>query len=81
MALPAGVVLARDKLQRKKLDMIAANQVGPGLGFEGDDNALLLLWEGGSEDLGMAAKAELARLLVARIASRFQSTRARRDHA
>ena len=31
---------AREKLQRKRLDMIAANQVGNGKGFESDENAL-----------------------------------------
>ena len=59
---------ARDKLERKKLDLIAANEVGAGLGFERDDNALLLIWPGGSESLAQASKAELARALVARIA-------------
>ena len=33
---------AQDKLRRKGLDMIAANQVGGGLGFEAADNALTL---------------------------------------
>ena len=59
---------ARDKLERKRLDLIAANQVGAGLGFEADDNALLLLWPGGREELPRADKQELARALVARIA-------------
>ena len=59
---------ARAKLERKKLDLIAANEVGAGLGFERDDNALLLIWPGGSEQLAQADKASLARELVARIA-------------
>ena len=60
---------ARAKLERKQLDLIAANQVGAGLGFERDDNALLLLWpDGGREELPRADKRELARRLVARIA-------------
>ena len=58
---------ARAKLERKKLDLIAANQVGAGLGFERDDNALLLIWPEGREQLAQAGKAELARELVARI--------------
>ncbi|MEZ5462062.1 bifunctional phosphopantothenoylcysteine decarboxylase/phosphopantothenate--cysteine ligase CoaBC [Dokdonella sp.] len=65
---------ARDKLERKKLDMIAANQVGTGLGFEGSENALLLIWKDGSEDLGRADKKALARTLVERIASRYRVT-------
>jgi phosphopantothenoylcysteine decarboxylase/phosphopantothenate--cysteine ligase len=63
---------ARDKLARKKLDMIAANRVGAGLGFEADDNALSLYWAGGGQELPRAAKAELARALVACIATRYR---------
>ncbi|MGB0134973.1 bifunctional phosphopantothenoylcysteine decarboxylase/phosphopantothenate--cysteine ligase CoaBC [Dokdonella sp.] len=63
---------ARDKLERKNLDMIAANQVGPELGFEGSENALLLLWQGGSEDLGRGDKKMLARTLIERVATRYR---------
>lgn len=56
---------ARDKLERKKLDMIAANQVGEGLGFECADNALTVYWPGGRKVLPRTDKAELARNLVA----------------
>lgn len=60
---------ARAKLERKHLDLIAANEVGSELGFERADNALLLLWPGGGrEELPRADKCELARALVARIA-------------
>lgn len=59
---------ARAKLERKKLDLIAANQVGNGCGFERDDNALLLLWPGGRQELATASKLTLARDLVAHIA-------------
>ena len=59
---------ARLKLARKRLDLIAANQVGADLGFERDDNALLLLWPGGREELARADKHALARQLVACIA-------------
>jgi phosphopantothenoylcysteine decarboxylase/phosphopantothenate--cysteine ligase len=60
---------ARAKLERKGLDLIAANEVGAGRGFEAADNALLLLWpHGGREHLPRADKRELARALVARIA-------------
>jgi phosphopantothenoylcysteine decarboxylase/phosphopantothenate--cysteine ligase len=61
---------ARAKLERKKLDLIAANQVGDGVGgFDAADNELLLLWPGGEEHLARAAKIELARALIARIAA------------
>jgi phosphopantothenoylcysteine decarboxylase/phosphopantothenate--cysteine ligase len=59
---------ARAKLERKHLDLIAANQVGSDCGFEREDNALLLLWPDGREELPQADKRELARQLVARIA-------------
>jgi len=41
---------ARMKLQNKKLDMIAANQVGEGLGFNVDENELQVFWQ--AEDQG-----------------------------
>jgi len=61
---------ARAKLERKQLDLIAANRVGADCGFERDDNALLLLWPDGREELARADKRQLARQLVARIAVR-----------
>jgi phosphopantothenoylcysteine decarboxylase/phosphopantothenate--cysteine ligase len=66
---------AREKLQRKGLDMIAANRVGDGLGFEAADNALSLYWADGESELPRAPKGELARQLVAAIAERYQATR------
>jgi phosphopantothenoylcysteine decarboxylase/phosphopantothenate--cysteine ligase len=60
---------ARDKLERKDLDLVAANGVGEGRGFEREDNELLLLWHGGDEALSRAHKRVLARRLVARIAA------------
>jgi phosphopantothenoylcysteine decarboxylase/phosphopantothenate--cysteine ligase len=60
---------ARAKLERKRLDLIAANEVGAGLGFESADNALLLLWPDGREVLERTGKSELARALVSRIAA------------
>jgi len=59
---------ARAKLECKRLDLIAANQVGDGIAFDRDDNALLLLWPGGREELLTCGKLELARQLVGRIA-------------
>ena len=66
---------AQDKLQRKGLDMIAANLVGDGLGFEAADNALNVFWPGGSAELPRAGKDELARQLVAQIAQRYKAVR------
>jgi len=64
---------ARAKLERKRLDLVAANEVGEGMGFDREDNALLLLWPGGREALARAGKRELARALVARIAGLRQA--------
>ncbi|MDF3983561.1 bifunctional phosphopantothenoylcysteine decarboxylase/phosphopantothenate--cysteine ligase CoaBC [Luteibacter sp. PPL201] len=64
---------AQDKLRRKGLDMIAANDVGDGRGFEVADNALVLYWRDGSVSLPRMPKTDLARQLVAHIAERFLS--------
>ncbi|WP_130621035.1 bifunctional phosphopantothenoylcysteine decarboxylase/phosphopantothenate--cysteine ligase CoaBC [Dyella amyloliquefaciens] len=66
---------ARDKLARKGLDMIAANLVGGGLGFEAADNALTLYGPEGAIELPRASKTELARQLVAKIAERYVAVR------
>ena len=62
---------AEAKRRHKGLDMIAANQVGPGLGFDTDDNALLVLWEGGRRELPRMPKSALATRLVELITERF----------
>ncbi len=60
------------KLNRKKLDLIAANEVGDTKVFERDDNALTLLWPGGGRlELGAGAKTALAQSLVDFIAGRY----------
>src|SRR6201996_3108511 len=55
---------ARLKLKRKKLDMIAANQVGEDLAFDCEDNALTVLWPGGKSEVSRAPKLEVARELI-----------------
>ena len=63
---------AEDKRRRKGLDMIAANWVGrPGSGFEAEDNALEVTWEGGGLSLGPEPKTRLAVALMECIAERF----------
>ena len=60
---------ARQKLDKKHLDMIAANRVDdPASGFEVDDNALSVYWQGGSQQLARQAKTVLAHELIAIIA-------------
>ena len=63
---------ARDKLIRKKLDMIAANWVGGERGgFESSDNALDIFWQDGQKSLPMTNKETLATQLISLIAKRF----------
>lgn len=63
---------ARDKLERKRLDMIAANRVGEeGCGFDADCNALDVLWPGGEAHVARAGKAQVARELLALVAMRL----------
>lgn len=59
---------AREKLQRKNLDMIAANLVGENTGFERDDNALLVITKDSLQQLATASKTSLARQLIDAIA-------------
>ncbi|OOZ39899.1 bifunctional 4'-phosphopantothenoylcysteine decarboxylase/phosphopantothenoylcysteine synthetase [Solemya pervernicosa gill symbiont] len=69
---------ARDKLEQKRLDMIAANRVGlPGSGFDSDDNSLHLLWQGGEQLLEQQPKRQLARTLINVVAERFAVTQQR----
>ena len=66
---------ARDKLARKRVDMIAANQVGiAGSGFEGDDNTLTVFDGDGEHALGSASKAQLAEALLDLVAARLRSS-------
>lgn len=60
------------KLEGKHLDMIAANKVGDGLGFDRDDNALTVYWPGGKRELCLCSKRDLARQLVGVIAERYR---------
>jgi len=62
------------KLNNKKLDMIAANQVGEGLAFDKDDNALTVYWQGGKQQLCLCSKRELASQLVNLIVGHMRST-------
>jgi phosphopantothenoylcysteine decarboxylase / phosphopantothenate---cysteine ligase len=62
---------ARIKLKRKKLDMIAANEVGDGIAFDCEDNALTVIWPGGKSEVARGPKIDVARELIALIAKRL----------
>lgn len=65
---------ARSKLERKSLDMIAANIVGvEGVGFDSNDNELHVLWRDGEARLARAPKATIARQLIALVAERYHA--------
>jgi len=51
---------AAAKRVAKGMDLICANEVGMGKGFDRPDNALLLLWESGERQLPQADKTRLA---------------------
>ena len=63
---------ARDKLQRKGLDMIVANDVSdPAIGFNSDHNAVTVLWRDGEEHLACARKAHIAAQIQRLIALQY----------
>ena len=70
---------AEAKLRAKGLDMVAANQVGAAQGFEVDDNALLVIWDGGRRPLARQPKTQLAAQLAELIADRFDAQTATQD--
>lgn len=63
---------AKQKLIKKKLNMIAANDITEaGLGFNSDSNALQVFWEGGRKDLPAQSKSSLAYALLDLVAERY----------
>jgi len=60
---------ARRKLERKGCDLIVANDVSrEGAGFDGDTNAVVLVWPGGQvEELPVLPKTEVAAQLLDRV--------------
>lgn len=70
------VTYARDKLQRKNLDMIIANDVtSSDTGFNSDDNQVVALWNSGEQAFDTMSKAQLSRQLIALIADQFAAAR------
>jgi hypothetical protein len=51
--------------------MIAANQVGDGIAFDCDDNAITVIWPGGKVDVARGPKIDVARALIALISERL----------
>lgn len=64
---------ALDKLQRKGMDMIAANDVSRAdQGFNADQNALTVFWADGQQELPLASKQQVAQQLISLIIKRYQ---------
>jgi len=64
---------ARAKMERKKLDIIVANSVGPTKGFDQDDNEVDVLWSQGHIHLEQTSKTLLAQKLIKIIAERINA--------
>jgi len=65
---------ARGKLEKKNLDMIAANDITvEGLGFNSDKNALHVIWQDGDKKLPPAPKTTLAEQLIGLITKQYNN--------
>lgn len=63
---------ARAKLQRKKLDLIVANNISDSkIGFNSDDNAVTVMDNNSTIELGQRSKHQLARDLIALFAQKI----------
>jgi phosphopantothenoylcysteine decarboxylase/phosphopantothenate--cysteine ligase len=64
------ITYARGKLEKKKLDMLVANDVSnPAIGFNSNDNEISVLWADEEQHFPTASKDQLARQLIELIAS------------
>jgi phosphopantothenoylcysteine decarboxylase/phosphopantothenate--cysteine ligase len=65
---------AAEKLKRKNLDMIAANQVGvEQTGFESNTNEILVMWPGGQQLLALDDKNAIAKQLIDLLADHYNA--------
>lgn len=64
---------ASDKLRDKRVDMIIANQVGEGLGFDVDENQVVVLTKDAQVELPQDHKTRLAGQIIAILAENLQN--------
>lgn len=64
---------AKEKLHKKKIDMIVANQVGRGIGFDNDCNQVTILTKKGQAELAMNHKTRIAGQIIAILAASLQN--------
>ncbi len=62
---------ALGKLEKKNLNMIVANLVGPNLGFDADRNAVEVFWPAGEKSFPLTDKGELAAALIDLITTQY----------
>ena len=68
------VTYARDKLKRKNLDLVIANDVSQaGIGFNSDQNAVTVVWPDREQSLSQRSKSQLARDLIDEIATALKA--------
>lgn len=68
---------AKEKLARKQLDMIAANDVSnSSIGFNSDQNALTVFWKEGEKSLEVADKRQLAFELMQLVSEHYRNKHA-----
>ncbi|MAR89562.1 MAG: bifunctional phosphopantothenoylcysteine decarboxylase/phosphopantothenate--cysteine ligase CoaBC [Pseudomonadales bacterium] len=64
---------ARQKIQRKGLDLVVANDVSQShIGFNSDHNAVTAIWADGETQLAEASKTQIARDLIVLIGEHYQ---------
>lgn len=67
------IAYAKDKLMKKKLDMIVANKVGNGLGFETEENKVTIISKKEQIELPLTHKTRIASQIIAIIAANLQN--------
>lgn len=70
---------AREKLLKKNVDLIAANDVSGDDGFGSEDNSLMLIDRDGAHPLGRATKVDLAHRLIRHIADKLNAPGSDKD--
>lgn len=71
---------AQDKIRRKNLDMIVANDVSEqGIGFNSEENAVTVIWPGEEHHLPRASKLLIAQQIILLINARFSGSTRRSD--
>ncbi|MCH8501641.1 MAG: bifunctional phosphopantothenoylcysteine decarboxylase/phosphopantothenate--cysteine ligase CoaBC [Aliidiomarina sp.] len=66
---------AKEKLQRKGIQLIIANDVSdPAIGFNSDDNTVTAYWADGEQSFATASKERLAEQLIDLISQRYEQS-------